>query len=305
MDTFVTVVSDVSPNTAEQTVNTSESIFSKTIETSDIYKINSQISADVSEECADVLAKAAEISSYTNGAFNPCMGNIVSLWDITGKKHIPSNDEITEALKFCRYDGYDVSGTLVSKKYDRTQIDLGACVKGYTAEKAIKDLKKAGAQNAMVNIGGNVAVTGSAEGRGGYWRVAIKNPFFPDEIAGYIDCTDTIISVSGDYERYFEYNGKRYHHIFDSSTGYPAESGIKSSAVIASDGIVSDALSTAIFCMGVKKAFEFYDAGIYDFEAVIFTDDGFVYLTDGIKDRFVLGENARFNESRTLCIAER
>ena len=136
----------------------------------------------------------------------------------------------------------------------------------------------------MISIGGNIAVTGSAPERKGFWRVGIKNPFSPDEVACYIDCTDKIISVSGDYERYFIKDNKLYHHIFDPSTGYPVDNDIKSVVVIAKDGLVSDALSTALFVMGKEKAVNFYNSGVYDFETVIFTYDNKVYVSDGIKN---------------------
>lgn len=302
MDTFVTVIADGSTASAEEAICEIEAVFSKTKPDSDISIINENMTTEVSPTCADVLEKAQKVAFATNGAFNPCMGQVVSLWDVTGKKYVPTSDEISALLPFCGFGGYTVSGNTVSKANKKTQIDLGACVKGYAAEFAVKRLKECGVSSAMVSIGGNIAVIGSAEARDGVWRVGIKNPFYPDEIAGYIDCTDKIISVSGDYERYFERDGEIYHHIFDSATGYPAKNGIKSVAVISDDGLESDALSTALFCMGVEKALEFYASGSYSFEAVIFSDNGEVYLTDGIKSDFVLYDDARYGDDEYLLV---
>ena len=110
--------------------------------------------------------------------------------------------------------------------------------------------------------------------------LGIKNPFFTDEIAGYIDITDTFVSVSGDYERYFEQDGIRYHHIIDPKTGYPVKNDIRSVAVISKNGVIADALSTALFVMGKEKALEFYKKNIYDFEAIIFSTNGCVTITE-------------------------
>ena len=105
---------------------------------------------------------------------------------------------------------------------------------------------------------------------------------------GNIVLSDGYISVSGDYERYFEYEGKKYHHIIDTKTGYPADTDIISTAVISEDGTLADALSTALFVMGVERSLEFYKEKIYDFEAVLITKKGEIYITDGIKGRFTL-----------------
>lgn len=293
MDTYVSVVYKGNDNInvkslSENELERIESIFSKTIADSEISCINNSTSFTVSAECAHILSQSLELANATNGAFNPALGLIVSLWDITGKKHIPTENEISSLLSFCSYSGIMLTSNTIIKENAETQLDLGACVKGYAAQKTIEKLKENGITDAMVSIGGNIAVTGEADRRDGVWRVGIRNPFNPDEAAGYLDCTDTVISVSGDYERYFEKDGIIYHHIFDSNTGKPSNTNIKSVAVIAKDGLLSDALSTALFCMGSEKALDFYESGLYAFEAVIFLDNGSVAVTDGLTEAFVL-----------------
>ncbi len=297
MDTYVSVVYEDNLNVdvtgiCEKELERIESIFSKTVAGSEIFGINNNFSFTVSDECAHILSKSLELANATDSAFNPALGQIVSLWDITGKKYIPTEKEIASLLPYCAYTGINVTDNTVTKENIETHLDLGACVKGYAAQKAVEMLKENGISDAMVSIGGNIAVTGEADGRNGVWRIGIRNPFNPEEIAGYLDCTDIVISVSGDYERYFEKGGTIYHHIFDSNTGKPSDTDIKSVAVIAEDGLVSDALSTALFCMGSEKAFDFYKADLYDFEAVIFLDNGEVAVTDGLTELFVLFEDS-------------
>lgn len=295
MDTFITTRAEAGSNESEilkNTITEIEKVFSKTLAGSDIYNINSSSVTVVSDECADILMRLTEISQKTSGAFNPCMEPIVSLWDITGKKYIPSDQEINSLLSYCEPDSFVISQNTVTKKYPETKLDLGAAIKGYAAQKAIDNIKNEGIQNAMVSIGGNIAVCGHSESIENAWRVGITNPFSPDTIAGYIDCTNTIISVSGDYERYFEKDGVIYHHIFNPHTGKPASNDIKSVAVISPDGLVSDSLSTALFVMGKDKALEFYKTSDFDFEAIIFTKDKNVYVTDGIASSFILIEKS-------------
>lgn len=298
MDTFVSVKAETESDETEiieNTITEIEKVFSKTLSGSDIHNINCSSVAIVSDECTDILMRITEISEKTYGAFNPCMEPIVSLWDITGNKYVPADEEINCLLSYCEPESFVVSQNTVTKKHPETKLDLGAAVKGYAAQKAIDNIKNEGVQNAMVSIGGNIAVCGHSESLPNAWRVGITNPFSPDTIAGYIDCTDTIISVSGDYERYFEKDGAIYHHIFNPHTGKPANNDIKSVAVISPDGLVSDSLSTALFIMGKDKALEFYKTSDYDFEAIIFTKDKNVYVTDGISSSFILIEESGLN----------
>ena len=306
MDTFVTIKANTSDKTlleeAEQEIRSIESIFSVTESAGELSQINSSCSAQVSPLCAEILTRVLEISEATDGAFNPCMGQLRELWDVTGKQHIPTQDELDAILPFCRADAFTVDALTVTKEYPQPLLDLGAAVKGYAAEQAISLLRRKGVSDAMISLGGNIAVCGSADANGDGWQIGVRNPFFPDTVAGSFRCTDTVIAVSGDYERYFERDGIRYHHIFDPNTGFPADSGLKSTAVISSDGLLADALSTALFVMGKEKALSFYQSGLYDFEAILFTTDGKVVLTDGLRDKFTLFENAAFTENVPLVI---
>ncbi len=308
MDTFITLsgenISKDDFREIENYLTELDAMLSRTNEESEIYALNHSKSLELSFTAADILSKAADVSENTGGAYDMCMGLISELWDITGKKYVPTDKEIEERLIYCDYDGVTVAGNVAEKDFEETVIDLGGSAKGYAAQLAIEKLKDMGIENAMISLGGNIALTGHSKSREDVWRVGVKNPFYPEEIAGYVDFTDKIIAVSGDYERYFERDGKLYHHIFDPKTGRPADTGIKSVAVISEDGLEADALSTALFVMGKDEALEFYKKNIYDFEAIIFTYDGSIFLTDGIKGEFELIDGAKYKDNISLKISE-
>ncbi|MCR5353858.1 MAG: FAD:protein FMN transferase [Clostridiales bacterium] len=303
MDTFITLsAKDASGEllkSAENKTKAYEKIFSRKDESSELYKINASLSEEASDELVLMIKNAFDVSEKTHNAFNPCLGAISDLWDFTNKKYVPSDSEISEILPCCSPGKVKIDGNTVSKEDLNTVIDLGACAKGYSAQKIIEYLKENGVSDAYVNFGGNVSVCGFSES-GTAWKIGIKNPFMTDDIIGYIVCTDKTVSVSGDYERFFEKDGKIYHHIIDPDTGYPSDSGVKSVAVISPDGFISDALSTALFVMGVENSLDFYERKIYDFEAIFVTNDGKVYATSGIKDDFILFGDAYFDGVSSL-----
>jgi len=167
-------------------------------------------------------------------------------------------------------------------------------------------MKQNGVTDGMASFGGNVSVTGSSKankekGVQG-WNVGIKNPDDEGGILGYFTLQDKTVAVSGDYERYFELDGKRYHHIFDVKTGYPAKSGLRSAAVICSDGLSADALSTALFVMGLDKASEFYKSSGLDFEALLVTDDARIFITPGIAGKFTPDTSAKTSDGKAYTI---
>ena len=138
-------------------------------------------------------------------------------------------------------------------------------------------------------LGGNILVMGDKPD-GTPWRVGVQDPAKPDEeaYAAILTLEDAFIVTSGSYQRYFEENGKRYHHIIGPATGHPADSGLTSVTVVADsaegNGTMCDALSTALFVMGEERALDFWRSGTYDFELVLVTEDGRVVVTDGLKD---------------------
>lgn len=165
-------------------------------------------------------------------------------------------------------------------------IDLGSIAKGYTGDCIVDYLKQKGVSSAVLNLGGNVQTIGSKPD-GSAWRVAVKDPINPNSsILGYVDVIDKCVITSGDYERFFEQDGKRYHHIIDPKTGYPADNGLKSVTVVGDDGTICDGLSTALFVMGKEKALELWRRD-KSFDVILFEEDGSITLTEGLIDNFV------------------
>ncbi len=242
-----------------------ENMLSCHIATSEISKINKSAHmhpVEVSRETADILSRAIEISQKTNGAFDISVKPLVDLWDIKAENpKIPSDEEIENALSVVGYENIVIEGSCVSFKKEGMQIDLGGAAKGYCADMVVKKLKEYGVENALIDLGGNIYALGKNE-QGEKWKIGLQDPagergkhFSIEEISGKTAVT------SGSYERYFEKDGKIYHHIIDTKTGKPADSGLISVTVISKNSFEADMLSTAIFVMGAdefeKKADEF------------------------------------------------
>ncbi len=284
-----------------------ENDVSKTVPESCVYRFNESENGGVlSGYAGDIMKRAIGFAKKTDGKFDFTLGRLSDLWNITGgSEYVPKESEINEALKHCGYEKIKESGENIFTKTDsELKIDFGACAKGYASDLIIKDLKKCGFENAMVSLGGNISVTGSSEknlktGKHG-WNIAIKNPFDTTGIVGTVTATDITVAVSGDYERYFEKDGVRYHHILDRLSGYPAWNGLKSTAVFSKDGITADALSTALFVAGYEESMKIYNSKEFDFEAIFICQDGNVYTTDGIREFFEPCNDAFYNDRETL-----
>lgn len=273
-----------------------EKTFSATYENSETTTLSD--GTYVSDRMQEVLAFSLKTAADTDGTFDPTLGSLIRLWNVNGvDPRVPSDEQVTQALSECGYRKISLSREGVYRCDDpNVKLDFGAIVKGYAGQKQIERLKENGIENAAVNIGGNVSVIGSSEqnrkkGTVG-WTVGINNPFDTSTLLGTLTTTDTTVSVSGSYERYFEENGLRYHHIFDSKTGYPARSGLVSVAVVARDGMTADALSTALFVLGVEDGIKLYESEKFEFEALFCTENGEVYATDGMRALFVPDESA-------------
>jgi thiamine biosynthesis lipoprotein len=171
-------------------------------------------------------------------------------------------------------------------------IDLGGIGKGFAGDKFLEVFKKYGISSAYTNIGGNVAALGTKPD-GSPWRVGIQNPRQENGLLGLVSVADKAVVTSGDYQRYFiDGNGKRYHHILDPSTGYPAESGLVSVTIVADSSMAADALSTILFIAGLKKG----HALLRKFpgaEAILVDTNLQVHVTAGLKEFFQAAEGIK------------
>jgi len=232
MDTFVTLKADYGNEAlledCREFVLSLEKRFSKTDSGSEIYAVNNSGSTAVSDYTAELTEYALEIADAVDGRFSPALGRLTSVWDFKNAK-VPDDDVIKDALLNCDYRSVSVDGGIITLK-SGVLLDLGGIAKGYICEAALEFLRDGGAEYGIVNIGGNIGVFGDNPSNDG-WTVGIKNPSQPSSLIGAIEVNGGYVSVSGDYERYFEAGGVRYHHIIDPSIGYPSDSGVRSAAV--------------------------------------------------------------------------
>lgn len=243
---------------------------------------------ELSDELLSYLNAEMDLYESTDGAFNPCIRPLTNLWGIEdGETKIPSEESIKKALGYCNVDNMELYDGGIIFREPGMMIDFGATGKGLACDKVREILKQSKAEGAVVSIGGSICVYGD-KGDNKPWHIGVQDPRKEDgEVLGIVDVDGTVtVSTSGDYEKYFEQDGVRYHHIIDPATGYPADSGLMSVTVICENGLQSDGLSTACFVMGLDKGMAY--AKEHNIDMIFVTTDKKVYVTDGLKKKFRL-----------------
>lgn len=262
------------------------SVLSWRKEGSDIYRINGGAGSpvSVSPDTVKIIGQCSEISGDCNGVFDLSIGNVTKLWDFGGEnQRLPSENEIKAALGNVGYKNVSVSGNAVQIKKGQS-LDLGAVGKGFTCDKIKELLDKGKTKSAVISVGGSLLIYG-----GRSFSVGIVNPDNDKQSMGTLKLKNVCVSTSGNYEKFFEQDGKRYHHILNATTGYPATSEFKSVTVVCESGLLSDALSTACYIVGYRKSVEILKK--YDAEAVFIFNNNAVKVTDGLSDKFTVTDD--------------
>ena len=202
------------------------------------------------DEIIQTMELSLQLSKITNGKFDLTVAPLSKLWNISKASEPPPDEEIKDILQLVGYEKLSLESNILTFQKAGMGIDIGAVGKGLTAKKTEDILKEFGYQNAVINLGGNVTVFGDKQGQG--FNIGIQSPF-SSEVLGVINVSNTSVVTSGTYERKFEYDGITYHHLLDTTTGYPSNTGIASVTVICKNHMLADAFSTAIFLSGTEE----------------------------------------------------
>ena len=268
---------------AEQEIRRLENLLSVTVENSDVSKLNAAAGNEAIEMHIDtqvLLQKGKELGEKTGNAFDIAISPVVKAWGFTEAEHsVPSQEKLDTLLPLTDPDDILLDSGKAYLQKEGMAVDLGGIAKGYASDKVAELLKEKGVASAIVSLGGNVYGVGTKPD-GEKWEVALANPLDANDYCGLISIENQAVVTSGGYQRYFEENGKKYHHIIDPATGYPAESGLLSVTIISDSGTEADVLSTALYVMGLEKALAFWQEH-GGFEAIFVTEAGEVIATEG------------------------
>lgn len=305
MDTIMelTVYSDGDAilDRAEERITELENKLSVTLPGSEIHTLNADRTAALSDDTSALLTDTLELCESTGGALDVTIYPIVSAWGFTtGNYQIPSDADLAALLERVDYTSVQTDASNVSIP-DGVQVDLGSVAKGYTGNVLCGLLRENGVTSALLNLGGNVQALGSKPD-GSPWRIAVQHPTDKENYLGILSLSNMAAITSGGYERYFTGDdGKTYWHIIDPSTGKPADSGLLSVTVVGENGLLCDAMSTALFVMGLDEASEYWRTH-EGFDVIFVTDDGSVHITEGLYDLFTL---SAVHADKELTVIER
>ena len=298
---------------AADLIDRMDKVISTQREDSELRYLNESGNAICSEELMEAVSRGQMIGRETEGAFNIALYPVVEAWGFFSKDYrIPEAEEIEKLLTLARPEdarkkelpskewSNGDEGSSVEKgivyETEGMKIDLGGIGKGFIADKIAQMFNEDyadGVTGAVISLGGNILCMGKKP-EGKPFKVGLQDP--DKSVGEYLavitadsssegDLTPFSIVTSGNYERFFEVDGRKYTHIIDPQTGYPVENGLASVTVTSDDSALADALTTALFVMGYDKAVEFWQSGTYDFEMALIDENGKLYLTEGLKDQ--------------------
>lgn len=265
-----------------------ENVFSRTIEGSEVYKLNhrpaGETAVTASPDVADLISKALYYSRISDGAFDITIEPLSSLWNFTSEDPtVPPAEKIEEARKKVDYQKLKVEGNTVTFLSPDISLDFGAIAKGYIADRMKDFLLEKGVKSAVINLGGNVLCVGQKPD-GKPFKIGLQKPYADrNETIETLNIKDMSVVSSGVYERHFEKDGVNYHHILNPRDGYPYENGLVSVTILSDLSADGDGLSTTCFALGLEKGMELLDStdGVY---GVFITEDGEVFYSQGARE---------------------
>lgn len=252
-------------------------------ESSVISEVNREAAARpvaAGQELYSLIRRSLSISTLTRGAFDITYDSVGQHYDFR-ERHKPDDETLAAELGRIdyRYVILDDGAQTVAFAQDGVRINLGGIAKGYAVERGVSILRDNHVQHAIVTAGGDSRLLGDR--RGQPWMVGVRDPRNDEEVAVRIPLQDEAISTSGDYERYFDEDGVRYHHIIRPDTGRPADS-VHSATIVGPDAVITDALSTSVFVMGVDAGLKLI-ATLPDYEGIVIDASGRMYYSDGLQ----------------------
>lgn len=243
----------------------------------------------VSDDTFVVIKEALEVASLSNGAFDPTVGPLVAAWNIgSDGARVPSKKEIDSLLPLVDYKAVTLNETEKSVYLEKKgmMLDLGGIAKGYAADEVAKILISNNVEKAIINLGGNVLTLGTRVD-GTKWRIGVQNP--EADRGGHVmivKLEDLALVTSGPYERFLKVDGNTYHHILDTTTGYPVVTNLTSASIITHESFISDALSTAMYSLGIEKGFELINS-LENVEAMFIDNEKHIYVSQGFIDNSI------------------
>jgi thiamine biosynthesis lipoprotein len=302
MDTLVSItVRSASKKEADHAIKAGFKEIEELADLLDYYSPTSEITAinknagkkpvKVSNQTLDVIKKSLEIARLTDGAYDPTIGPVMKLWDFVNKIK-PEQSVLQENLPLVDYRKVDINveNSTVFLRNKGMELDLGGIAKGYAADRALDVITSQGIKAVLVAIAGDIKCSGLKPGEIS-WHVGIQSPrddekcVSENNILASLFLDDQAISTSGDYQRYFIENGIRYHHLLNPKTGMPSHELI-SVSLIAKMGVMTDALATGVFVMGIDKGIKLLTSlGI---DGVFVDKDKKVFITEGLKNRLTI-----------------
>ena len=272
-----------------------EGLLSTWIPDSELSQLNAaagRARVSLSPETFALLERSIEIAGLTGGAFNIAVGPVLRAWGFGKAERVPSDEELAVLRPLIDLDQLSLNPVAHDAFLARPgmSVDVGGIGKGFAADLAVAAMQSAGARAGIVALSGDIKTFGRPPD-GERFVFGIQHPRRPDAVLGTLELHDEAISTAGDYERYFEEDGVRYHHILDPDTLRPAQAS-QSVTIVAREGVMADGLDTGIFVLGPERGMELIER-VPDVEGVIVDRDGRVRVSSGLKGRFRMSDPAR------------